>query len=161
LPINIFLLLNILLLKRQMKNLLILFLLFVPVIINAQDIDVTVGDSIELLEPAYKTNYKNIDYLVKTRWVDTSTAWQWETGVDFYQYFFSKGDFDGKRCPTTFKGTIARISAIQHYDDTTGNTSGRTVFMCTPSWNKRAMFWVEIEAALEDNEVRVIHRKRR
>ena len=127
---------------------------------NAQEIEVTVGDSVELLAPAYTTNYKNIDYLVKTRWEDTSTAWHWETGVDFYPYFFGKGDIDGKRCPITMKGTKARISAIQHYSDTTGKTPGRTVFMCTPNWNKRAMFWIEIEAAMEDNEVRVIQRRK-
>lgn len=144
-----------------MKNLIFLIFLFATTITRAQGVEVNVGDSVELLEPAYKTNYKNIDYLVKTRWVDTSTAWQWETGYDFYEYFFSKGDFDGKRCPTTFKGTVARISAIQHYNDTTGKTPGRTVFMCTPNWNKRALFWVEIEGALEDNEVKVIYRKRR
>lgn len=123
--------------------------------------EVSVGDSIELLKPRYTTNYSNIDYLVKTRWIDTSTAWQWETGYDFYEYFFSKGDFDGKRCPASYQGTKARISAIQHYKDTTGKTSGRTVFMCTPSWNKRAMFWVEVENAMSDEEIRVIHRKRK
>ncbi len=145
-----------------MKNLFILILFLTAVVSKAQEsLEITVGDSIELLKPAYTTNYKNIDYLVKTRWVDTSTAWQWETGIDFYEYFFSKGDFDGKRCPISYEGTKARISAIQHYDDSTGKTSGRTVFMCTPSWNKRAMFWVEAEAAYEDNEVRVIHRRRR
>ncbi len=145
-----------------MKNLLISFFLLSGLFIKAQDnIEVTVGDSIELLKPAYKSNYKNIDYMVKTRWVDTSTDWQWETGYDFYEYFFSKGDFDGKRCPTTYQGTVARISAIQHYRDTTGLTTGRTVFMCTPNWNKRAMFWVEVENALEDKEVRVIHRKKK
>ncbi len=144
-----------------MKNLIFVLLVFYSVIIYAQDVEVTVGDSVELLAPAYKTNYKNIDYLVKTRWEDTSTAWQWETGIDFYQYFFSKGDMDGKRCPTTFEGTKARISAIQHYPDTTGNTPGRTVFMCTPNWNKRAMFWIEAEGALEDAEIRVIHRRKR
>jgi hypothetical protein len=151
-----------------MKKILFLFLLYSFTAhaqgsaSNAQgDVEVTVGDSIVLLKPAFKTNYKNIDYLVKTRWVDTSTAWHWETGVDFYEYFFSKGDFDGKRCDTIYQGTKARISAIQHYPDTTGKTSGRTVFMCTPPWNKRAMFWVEAENALADNEVMVIHRKRR
>jgi len=126
-----------------------------------ESIEITVGDSIELLKPKYLTNYKNIDYIVKTRWVDTSTEWQWETGIDFYEYFFSKGDFDGKRCAITFEGARARISAIQHYSDTTGETAGRTVFMCTPSWNKRAMFWVEAESAVEDLEVRVIHHRRK
>ncbi len=145
-----------------MKYLSWLFFLLSVGVLSAQDaIEVTVGDSVELLKPAYTTNYKNIDYIVKTRWVDTSTDWQWETGVDFYEFFFSKGDFDGKRCPITHQGTKARISAIQHYPDTTGKTSGRTVFMCTPSWNKRAMFWVEAEAALEDVEVRVMHRRRK
>ena len=145
-----------------MKNLLLFFFLLIAEVLTAQDnIEVTVGDSVELLKPAYTTNYKNIDYLVKTRWIDTSTAWQWETGVDFYEYFFSKGDFDGKRCPTTHQGAKARISAIQHYPDSTGKTTGRTVFFCTPNWNKRALFWVEAEAALEDGEVRVIHRRRK
>lgn len=145
-----------------MKKILFLFLVFFSIGLYAQEsVEITVGDTIVLLKPAYNTNYKNIDYLVKTRWVDTSTAWQWETGIDFYEYFFSKGDIDGKRCPISYEGTKARISAVQHYPDTTGKTTGRTVFMCTPSWNKRAMFWVEAEAALEDNEVRIIHWKRK
>lgn len=145
-----------------MKLLLSLFLIICFATTQAQEsLEITVGDSVELLKPKYSTNYKNIDYLVKTRWVDTSTAWQWETGYDFYQYFFSKGDFDGKRCPITYEGTKARISAIQHYPDTTGKTLGRTVFMCTPNWNKRAMFWIEAEAAVEDDEIKVIHRRRK
>jgi hypothetical protein len=125
------------------------------------EVEVTVGDSIELLTPHDSTMYKYIDYLVKTRWVDTSTDWQWETGYDFYEYFFSKGDFDGKRCPAKYRGTRARISAIQyHHPDSTGKISGRTVFMVTPPWNKRAMFWVEVEDALANGEIKVIHRRK-
>jgi hypothetical protein len=144
-----------------MKKLLFFLFLFAGSFGYGQTVDITVGDSVEFLEPAFKTNYKNIDYIVKTRWIDTSTDWQWETGVDFYQYFFSKGDWDGKRAATTFKGTRARISAIQHYEDTTGLTTGRTVLMVTPNWNKRAMFWVEAEKAFDDNEIRVIPGRRR
>lgn len=145
-----------------MKNVLFLVLLFFSLAIQAQkNIEVTVGDTIELLKPAYTTNYKNIDYIVKTRWVDTSTVWDWEGGSNFYEYFFMKGDFDANRCATTFQGTKARISAIQHYPDTSAKTNGRTVFMCSPNWNKRAMFWVEAEAAIEDQEVRVIHTRRK
>jgi hypothetical protein len=144
-----------------MKKFVFICSILLATMLHAQNgIEATVGDSIELLAPKYSTNYKNIDYLVKTRWVDTSTAWQWETGYDFYEYFFSKGDFDGKRCPANLQGTRARISAIQHYKDSTGKTSGRTVFMCTPPWNKRAMFWVEVENALSDDEFKVIHRRK-
>jgi hypothetical protein len=144
-----------------MRLLILLFTGLFTQTLLAQGVEATVGDSVELLAPVYKTNYKNIDYFKKTRWADTTSTWQWETGYDYYEYFFSKGDFDVKRCPVKYEGTRLRISAIQHYKDSTGQTSGRTVFMCTPPWNKREMFWIEVENGLSDGEFKVIPIRRK
>ena len=149
-------------LDGMIRFFLIAFLLIASMSLTAQtEVELGVGDTLFLKKPAYSTNYKAIDYIVKTRIEDTSATYDETTGGDFYEWFFKGGDFDVKRCPTKFQGMKARIATIHSFTDKGDSTKTRTVFICQVPGNKHAVLWVEIEDAMEVDEVGFVLGKRK
>jgi hypothetical protein len=125
-------------------------MLFLNVVCQAQEQkDLTIGDTL-YFNACNGDNYQYIDLYVKTRWEDTTLTYNKNTGDGFYEYFFSKGDFDVARMPCSYKGNFAVISAAQEVPRNDGTS--RLVVLAILEKDKRVA-WLEIEQAFEFNEL--------
>jgi hypothetical protein len=113
--------------------------------------ELTIGDTL-YFNNCSGNNYLYIDLYLKTRWEDTTLTYDKNTGTGFYEYFFSKGDFDVARMPCSYKGSFAVISAAQQVPKQDGTT--RLVVLAIIEKDKRVA-WLEIEQAFENDELEV------
>jgi hypothetical protein len=135
-----------------MRNLTLLLALLAYSFCDAQEQkELTIGDTL-YFHDCNGLNYEYIDLYLKTRWEDTSLTYNLNSGDGFYEYFFSKGDFDVARMPCSYKGDFAVISAAQQVPRNDGTT--RLVVLAVLEKDKKVA-WLEIEKAFEFNELEV------
>ena len=133
-------------------NLTLLLLLFAFCTCSAQEEkELSIGDTL-YFHTCKGDNYQYIDLYVKTRWEDTTLTYNQYTGEGFYEYFFSKGDFDVARMPCSYQGKFAVISAAQEVPRNDGTS--RLVVLAIIEKDKR-LAWLEIEKAFEFNELEI------
>ncbi len=127
------------------------FLLF-SVYLNAQTTEkqIEVGGWVKLV-PCKKENksFVSMDLYTKTRYPESGIAIDSTTGNGVFENFFAPGDFDAKRLPCEFGNKKYRIAALRVFE-----VEGKEKqVMILYTGNKLSMIWVEIDKAVELNEI--------
>lgn len=127
---------------------------FSPFLIKAQQrqVNIEVGDTL-LISTCKKgaKSFESMDLFVKTRIIDTSLTFNYETGDDFYDWYFGTGgDFDSRRLPCTFGGRKFRVMALNEFPNDDG--TNRMVILGQLD-NERTVIWVELNKAVELREL--------
>lgn len=139
-----------------MKNLLLFcFLLTGLTKASAATADSTrtanVGDSV-FIAPCTQTlkNFAYIQYYQKNRFSDPNATYNKETGEDFYEYFFSEGDFDVRYLPCSYSGKKYRIISIRVLVDKNTGKDRPVMFL---DLGPNTVAWVELNGAVESMEI--------
>ncbi|MCC6818122.1 MAG: hypothetical protein IT245_04460 [Bacteroidia bacterium] len=110
---------------------------------------VSIGDSV-FISACPAKGFQHIQYYKKTRFPNPNASYDKTTGDDFYEYFFTDGDFDAKYLPCEFGGKKYRIISIRTLlDKNTG--AERTVMFLDLGLNTVA--WVELPNAVDVSEI--------
>lgn len=110
---------------------------------------VMVGDSVYINECKNNT-YQYIQYFRKTRIVNTNATYNKETGEDFYEYFFTEGDFDAKTLPCEFGLKKYRIISIKTLVDKETGADRPVMFLDLGLYT---VAWVELNGAVSNLEI--------
>lgn len=92
----------------------------------------------------------NMDLYTKTRYPDAGIKIDSLTGDGVFENFFAPGDFDAKRLPASYGNKKYKIAALRIFEEEDGKE--RRVMICYTG-NKRSMIWIEIDKALDANEI--------
>jgi len=112
---------------------------------------VNVGDSV-IISACPAKGFQHIQYYKKTRFSDPNATYDKTTGDNFYEYFFSEGDFDAKHLPCEFGGKPYRIIAFKTLVDKTTGADRPVMFL---ELGLNTVAWVELPAAVEAMEIYV------
>lgn len=111
--------------------------------------NVNVGDSVYISACPAK-GFLYIQYYRKTRFPNPNASYNKATGEDFYEYFFTDGDFDAKYLPCEYGGKKYKIISIRTLlDKNTG--SDITVMFLELGLNTVA--WVALPQAVDAMEI--------
>ncbi len=126
-----------------------LLLLFIFQKSTARQTDSTrtlmVGDSINIAV-CPSGGFKHIQLYTKTRFPsDGATTYNKETGDDFYEYFFTTGDFDVKMLPCIYGNKKYKITSIRVFADKKTGADRPVLFIEVDS---KTVIWVEQSAVL-------------
>jgi hypothetical protein len=95
-------------------------------------------------------SFVSMDIYTKTRFPASGIKIDTLTGDGVFENFFDPGDFDVKRLPSSYGNQNYKIAALRVYDEKDG--SQRRVMICYTQ-SKLSMIWIEIDKAVELNEV--------
>lgn len=112
---------------------------------------VNVGDSV-FIGTCPTKGFQHIQYYQKTRFTNPNATYNKTTGEDFYEYFFSEGDFDAKYLPCEYGGKKYRIISIRTLVDKNTGADRNVMFL---ELGLNTVAWVELPAAMEAWEVYV------
>lgn len=142
----------------HMKRIWLVILIILPAISHAQnetEMEMEVGDTL-IFGKCEGDNFQYIDLYRKTRVEETDLTYDSITGEGFYEYFFSKGDFDVHRLPADYSGRKCVISAVNVVTQKDG--SQRLVIFATVKKDEEVV-WIEAEKAFGTEEVTWLNRK--
>lgn len=137
-----------------MKNSLFSFLfLFFSVSAFATSNDslrpIQVGDSI-IIGNCTAPGYKYLQYYMKTRFPEPNATYNRKTGEDFYEYFFSNGDFDVKQLGCEYALKKFRVVCLKVFADKKTGAERPVMFL---EIGPNTVAWVELEGAVASMEV--------
>lgn len=112
---------------------------------------VNIGDSV-IISACPAKGFQHIQYYKKTRFSDPNATYDKTTGDNFYEYFFSEGDFDAKYLPCEFGGKAYRIIAFKTLVDKNTGADRNVMFL---DLGLNTIAWVELPAAVEAMEIYV------
>lgn len=112
---------------------------------------VNVGDSV-IISACPPKGFMHIQYYKKTRFSDPNATYDKATGDNFYEYFFSEGDFDAKHLPCEYGGKPYQIIAFKTLVDKTTGADRPVMFL---DLGPNTIAWVELPAAVEAMEIYV------
>ena len=110
---------------------------------------VMVGDSVYINQCKNNT-YKYIQYYRKTRIVDLKASYNKETGDDFFEYFFTDGDFDVKTLPCEFGLKKYKILSIKTLVDKETGLDRPVMFL---ELGLHTVAWIELNGAVNEMEI--------
>jgi hypothetical protein len=110
---------------------------------------VNVGDSVNISVCPTK-GFQYIQYYKKTRFPNPSATYNKTTGEDFYEYFFSDGDFDAKYLPCEFGGKKYRIISIRTLLD---KNTGKDITVMFLDLGLNTVAWVALPMAVDALEI--------
>lgn len=118
---------------------------------KSQQINMAIGDTLHTGKCTGTKGFQYIDTYTKTR-IPDSLTYNEETGEGFSEYYFSSGDFDGRRMLCT---TIHQPLIIASYKRVRNKVSGveQTLILAWINKEKLQIALIEIEAAWEAGEV--------
>lgn len=94
--------------------------------------------------------FVSMDIYTKTRYPETVINVDTLTGDGVFENFFDPGDFDAKRLPASYGNHTYKVAALRIFDQKDGTQ--KRVMICYTQ-NKYSMIWVEIDKAVELNEI--------
>lgn len=110
---------------------------------------VDVGDSVNI-SVCPGGGFKYIQYYKKTRFPNPNATYNKTTGEDFYEYFFSDGDFDAKYLPCEFGGKKYRIISIRTLLD---KNTGKDMTVMFLDLGLNTVAWVALPMAVDALEI--------
>lgn len=131
-----------------------LFLFFVNSIhagTNDSTRAVNVNDSV-FISACPAQGFKHIQYYQKTRFSNPNSTYDKATGDNFYEYFFSEGDFDSKYLPCVYGGKKYRIIAFKTFVENTTGVEKTAMFL---DLGLNTVAWVDLPGAVNALEVYV------
>ena len=136
-----------------MKNLLVILLIAFSSNLFAQSKLVTksleVGATIHINKCKEKA-FVSMDIYTKTRYPKSEIKIDTLTGDGIFENFFDPGDFDVRRLPADYGNHNYKVAALRVFEQKDG--SQKRVMICYTK-NKLSMIWVEIDKAIELNEI--------
>jgi hypothetical protein len=110
---------------------------------------IQVGDSV-VLGNCSAPGYKYLQYYRKTRFPEPNATYNKQTGEDFYDYFFSNGDFDVKQLTCEYALKKYRVVCLKVFADKKTGAERPVMFL---EIGPNTVVWVELEGAVASMEV--------
>ncbi|MBC7426355.1 MAG: hypothetical protein H7321_07450 [Bacteroidia bacterium] len=113
--------------------------------------NLNVGDSVTLSSCPAK-GFRYIDYYLKTGfpYASDTSGYKQHVGDEFYDFFFTNGDFDAKILPCRFAGKTCRIIGLKIMEDKKTKEDIRVIFL---ELGKNMVAWVNLDLAAQSGEI--------
>jgi hypothetical protein len=121
---------------------------------KAQELELTIGDTIEIGTCTDKNSYRFIDLYRKTRIEDTTATYDTLGGSNFYTWFFKTGDFDASRLPCSNSGRKVILAAAQYFTMKEGEEPV-LVLMAWLDQKKLEVVWIMTYDAIDAGEIKM------
>lgn len=110
---------------------------------------IQVGDSV-IIGNCTSPGYKFLQYYKKTRIPEPNATYNKQTGEDFYEFFFSNGDFDVKQLTCEYALKKYRVVCLKIFADKKTGAERPVMFL---EIGQNTVAWVELEGAVASMEV--------